>query len=239
MRGGGQWRRDGNDKEEDGDNGVDDDGGGAIAWRGLYDDDGTAIWVASDSRRQLLCHPSEATVNSWWQFGEEERREWGDIGGWDDRYGRGGGNSVEILELHEIASKPIFRSPQSSKRAGTYSACILGVRLRYPRHDQLVFRAQSEAWMTMALSVFLVLEIFSIFNFIFDPVVAPKCCRNLHRQPVYHFIWGITCAWCFISRITLVVDSNLLCHTLSFVASLFKFCRLESALVTKRVWYLR
>jgi hypothetical protein len=35
--------------------------------------------------------------------------------------------------------------------------------------------------------------------------------------------------------ITLVVDSNLLCHTLSFVASLFKFWRLGSALVTKRV----
>jgi hypothetical protein len=67
---------------------------------------------------------------------------WGD--GMTDK-GQGGGNSVEILELHKIASKPIFPSPQSSKRAGTYSACILGVRLRYPHHDQLVFRAQSEA----------------------------------------------------------------------------------------------
>ncbi len=54
-----------------------------------------------------------------------------------------------------------------------------------------------------------------------------------------YIIWGITCVWCFISRITLVVDSNLLCHTLSFVASLLKFWRLGSALVTKRVWYLR
>jgi hypothetical protein len=40
--------------------------------------------------------------------------------------------------------------------------------------------------MTMASSVFLVLGIFSNFNFIFNPVVAPTCCRNLHRQPVYH-----------------------------------------------------
>jgi hypothetical protein len=40
--------------------------------------------------------------------------------------------------------------------------------------------------MTMALSVFLVLGIFSKFNFIFNPVVAPICCRNQHRQPVYH-----------------------------------------------------
>ncbi len=63
MRGGGQQRGDGNDKEEDGDNGVDNDGGGAIVRWGLYDDNGTAIWVASNSRMQLLCHPSEATVN--------------------------------------------------------------------------------------------------------------------------------------------------------------------------------
>jgi hypothetical protein len=38
----------------------------------------------------------------------------------------------------------------------------------------------------MALSVFLVLGIISNFNFIFNPVVAPICYRNLHRQPVYH-----------------------------------------------------
>ncbi len=56
---------------------------------------------------------------------------------------------------------------------------------------------------------------------------------------VIYFIWGITRVWCFISRITLVVDSNLLCHTLSLVASLFKFWRLGSALVTKHVWCLR
>jgi hypothetical protein len=48
---------------------------------------------------------------------------------------------VETLELHKIASKPIFHSSQSSKRAGTYSTHILGVRLRYPHHDQLVFQA--------------------------------------------------------------------------------------------------
>ncbi len=45
---------------------------------------------------------------------------------------------------------------------------------------------------------------------------------------VINFIWGFTRIWCFISRITLVVDSNLLCHTLSFVASLLKFWRLGS-----------
>jgi hypothetical protein len=39
--------------------------------------------------------------------------------------------------------------------------------------------------MTMALSVFLVLGILSNFNFIFNPVKAPICHRNLYRQPVY------------------------------------------------------
>jgi hypothetical protein len=56
---------------------------------------------------------------------------------------------------------------------------------------------------------------------------------------VINIIWGITCVWCFISQITLFVDSNLLCHTLSFIASLFKFWRLGSALVTICVGYLR
>jgi len=58
--------------------------------------------------------------------------------------GRGGGDLVETFELHEITSLPNFRAPRSSKRAGTYSACILGVRLRCQRHGQHVFRAQSE-----------------------------------------------------------------------------------------------
>ncbi len=40
--------------------------------------------------------------------------------------------------------------------------------------------------MTMVLSVFSVLGIFSNFNIIINPVVAPICCRNLHRQPIYH-----------------------------------------------------
>jgi hypothetical protein len=58
--------------------------------------------------------------------------------------GRGGGDLVETFELHEITSLPYFRAPRSSERTGTYSACVPGVRLRCQRHDQLVFRAQSE-----------------------------------------------------------------------------------------------
>jgi hypothetical protein len=59
--------------------------------------------------------------------------------------GRGGGDLVETFELHAITSLlPYFRAPRSSERTGTYSACVLGVRLRCQRHDQLVFRAKSE-----------------------------------------------------------------------------------------------
>jgi hypothetical protein len=58
--------------------------------------------------------------------------------------GRGGGDLVETFELHEITSLPYFRAPRSSETTGTYYACVLGVRLRCQRHDQLVFRAQSE-----------------------------------------------------------------------------------------------
>jgi hypothetical protein len=59
--------------------------------------------------------------------------------------GRGGGDLVETFELHEI-TLPYFRAPRprSRERTGTYSACVLGVRLRCQRHDQLMFRAKSE-----------------------------------------------------------------------------------------------
>jgi hypothetical protein len=40
--------------------------------------------------------------------------------------------------------------------------------------------------MTMVLSFFLFSGGFSNFNFIFNPVAVPTCCRNFHRQTVYH-----------------------------------------------------
>ena len=58
--------------------------------------------------------------------------------------GRGGGDLVETFELHKNTSLPYFRAPMSSERTGTYSACVLGVRLRCQRHDQLLFWAKSE-----------------------------------------------------------------------------------------------
>jgi hypothetical protein len=63
--------------------------------------------------------------------------------------------------------------PQSSKKTGTYSICILGVRLWYLQDDQLVFRAQSEGELTMVLSIFSYLGIICNFNIIFNPVVGP------------------------------------------------------------------
>ncbi len=62
--------------------------------------------------------------------------------------GRGGGDLVETFELHEITSFHYLCAPRSSERAGTYSSCVLGVRLCCQRHGQLVFRAQSEWWLT-------------------------------------------------------------------------------------------
>ncbi len=117
---------------------------------GLYDRDCTMTigwqsgWPATAEHNCCATHPSQQPINgdSLGRRRGERGVIWGD--GMTDK-GQGGGDLVEILELHEITSKPIFRSPQSIKRAGTYPTCILGVRLRYPRHDQLVFRAQSEA----------------------------------------------------------------------------------------------
>ncbi len=99
-------------------------------------------WPATAERNRCATHPRQQTINgdSLGRMRGERGAIWGD--GMTDK-GQGGGNLVETLELHKIPSKPIFRSTQSSKRAGTYSACILGVRLRNPRHDQHVFQAQS------------------------------------------------------------------------------------------------
>ena len=41
----------------------------------------------------------------------------------------GGGKLVEFFDPHKINYKGMFQSPQSKKRTGTLSACVLGVRL--------------------------------------------------------------------------------------------------------------
>jgi len=60
--------------------------------------------------------------------------------------GRGGGDLVETIDLHEFTSLPNFHAPKSSKRTETYSTCVLSVRLRCQRHGQLMFWSQSEGW---------------------------------------------------------------------------------------------
>ncbi len=72
------------------------------------------------------------------------------LGGGDEREGRFGGIKpqkrveVELIEwrsvdLHSINSKSTFRPPQGGKHMVTYSACFLGVRLRYRRHGKHVY----------------------------------------------------------------------------------------------------
>ena len=58
--------------------------------------------------------------------------------------GHGGGDLVEFFQLQEINSRPTFRPLRSGRRIGTYSACVLGVGLRYRRHDELMMRARSD-----------------------------------------------------------------------------------------------
>ena len=55
---------------------------------------------------------------------------------------------METFDLHKITSLSNFHAPKSSERTGTYSACVLSVRLRCQRHGQLMFRSQSEGQLT-------------------------------------------------------------------------------------------
>jgi hypothetical protein len=75
---------------------------------------------------------------------------WTIWGGGEKREGQFGGIEpqerveVELIEwrtidLHSINSKSTFRPPQSGKRMGTYSACILGVKLRYQCHGKHIY----------------------------------------------------------------------------------------------------
>jgi hypothetical protein len=75
---------------------------------------------------------------------------WTVWGGGDERKGGVGGIEpqkrvkVELIEwrlvdLHSINSKSTFHPPQGGKHIGTYSACVLGVRLRYWRHGKHVY----------------------------------------------------------------------------------------------------
>ncbi len=75
---------------------------------------------------------------------------WTILGGGDKREGQFGGvepqERIKVvliewrsIDLHSLDSKSSFCPPQSSKCMGTYSACILGLRLRYQRHGKHVY----------------------------------------------------------------------------------------------------
>jgi hypothetical protein len=68
--------------------------------------------------------------------------------------GHGGGDLVEFYELHKIDARLTFRPHRSRRRTGTYSACVLGVELRYRRHDELMMRARSDDELSVSKSVF-------------------------------------------------------------------------------------
>jgi hypothetical protein len=108
------------------------------------------------------------------------------VGGRMTEKGRGEGDLVETFELlHEITSLPYFRAPRSSERAGTYSACILGVWLRCQRHGQRV-PGPIGGVIDWGLVNLFIIGFFCNFNIIFNHVVGPICRRNLHRQPLHH-----------------------------------------------------
>jgi hypothetical protein len=90
-------------------------------------------------RVQVLRHPSKQQSTNVTVWGGGDKRE-GQFGGieFEKRV------KVELIEwrsvdLQSINSKSTFRPPQGGKHMGTYSACFLGVRLRYWRHVKHVY----------------------------------------------------------------------------------------------------
>ena len=99
-------------------------------------------WAASEmqnarERRTTHSRQQSTYVNVW---GGVDKREgqffWG---GWQQKR-----VEVEVIEwrsLHllSINSKPTAQPPQCRERTGTYSVCVLGVRLCYWRHGDHVY----------------------------------------------------------------------------------------------------
>ena len=112
------------------------------------------------------------TIGRWWWDGDATPPIWGNKqlmstvwGGVDKREGqfRGGGRQkrVEVeeiewrsLHLHSINFKPTFRAPQCRERTGTYSVCVLGVRLHYWRHGDHVYWWWKRGLLGVCRSVF-------------------------------------------------------------------------------------
>jgi hypothetical protein len=114
-----------------------------MRWRRGQMDDDDAMAMGGQRHAELSLaprHPSKATTNLCRQYGEESTKERDNFGG-GGRQKRVAVEEIEwrSLHFHSINSKPTFRPPQYIKRTGTYSTCVLGVRLRYRRHGDHVY----------------------------------------------------------------------------------------------------
>ena len=74
-----------------------------------------------------------------------KRGKEGKICGADDGDDNDGGNDDGENDGQKINSKSTFCPSLSRKGAGTYSACILGIRLRYRCHGALVVKELKRA----------------------------------------------------------------------------------------------
>ncbi len=101
-------------------------------------------WPATCRMLASAAPPIQGNNQLMWIVQEGGDKREGQFGGIESQKGV----KVELIEwrsidLHSINSKSTFHSPQSDKRTGTYSACNLGVRLRYQRHGEHGLKAQS------------------------------------------------------------------------------------------------
>jgi hypothetical protein len=103
-------------------------------------------WAASDTqnaRERCATHPRQQStyVDS---LGRSRRERGTILGGGQQKRVEVEAIEWRSLHLHSINSKTTFRPPQCRERTGTYSACVLGVRLRYQRHGDHVFDDEKE-----------------------------------------------------------------------------------------------
>ncbi len=114
----------------------------AIGWWQLDDNNGTTtMWWQWAARNMASAAPP---------IKGKDQLMWTIWGGGDKRGGQFGVTEpqkrvkVELIEwrsidLHSIDSNSTFRPPQRGKHMGTYSPCILGIRLRYWHHGEHVY----------------------------------------------------------------------------------------------------
>ncbi len=151
-----------------------------LQWQQWWDDDGQ-----QEAYERCTTHPRQQSTNgdSWGGRRQEGWQLWGV--GWQKRVEVEATwwrhlSSTKSLPYQTSAHPRAAKGPEPIPHASWVSGCAIGAMISLCSGPHL------EAWMMMVLSVFSLLGSFSNFNFIFNPVVAPTCHRNLHRQPVCH-----------------------------------------------------